>query len=115
MSWKLPSSISRLSVVFVALGSTLLIATHWYSRAVDGNPIRLAKDSEGVVRLMTKLEVLEERLEASQRLAAAAPKDTARAAVAEAWLGAKRAEEKRLQLAGLETRAAPHTAQDLGL
>ena len=114
MSWKLPASISRLAVVFVAIGSTTLIATHWYSRAFDGNPIRLAKDNEGVVRLMTKLEALEERLESSKRLAAAAPNDMARAAVADAWLGAARAEEKRLKLAGLEIRAA-HTAQDLEL
>ena len=114
MSWKLSASVSRYSVIFVALGTTALLGTHWYQRAIDGNPITLAKDGEGVVRFMTKLEALEARAESSQRLAIASPDDTARAAVAEAWQHAAQDEAKRMRLAGVETQGVM-TTRDLEL
>jgi len=110
--WHLPASVSRAAVVVCALGSTALSGSFWYARAIDGDPVRLARGADGAVRLMTRLEALEERAAAAAALAAAAPGDAARVAVVGAWRGAIDAERARLRAAGVDPDAAAAADDD---
>ena len=113
MSFRLPASISRLSVILAVAGSTALSGFYWYARFIDGDPVRLMRGEDGVVRLMSKLEALEERVAAADARAAASPHDESCAAAAHAWRGAARAEVARLKAAGLEPLPTAQSADEL--
>jgi hypothetical protein len=110
---RLPASISRVSVIFALAGSTALSGYYWYARAIDGDPVRLMRGEDGVVRLMSKLEALEERVVAADARAAAFPHDESCTTAAHAWRGAARAEVARLKAAGLEPLPIARSAGEL--
>lgn len=54
----LPFSASRLAVLGVSAFTVTLTGVFWYQRAFNANPMRLAKDADGVYRYMTKADLL---------------------------------------------------------
>ena len=69
--------------------SSLLVAAVAYARA-SGAPMRMIRDEDGVVRFQTREEALQDHLEASERLSAAAPTDESRARLTKYWREALR-------------------------
>jgi hypothetical protein len=96
---QLSSRVSGPLVLGLLGGTAALLSVVAYSRAVLGDPMRATRDSEGVLRFVTREEVLQDRLEASERLEQASPQDASRARVTAMWRKAVRearlAEESR--------------------
>ncbi len=108
------SRVSRGLVIAAGLVTFGTTGAVWYARAMSADPVRLSRDADGVVRLMTRAELLDVKLAAARERAAAAPDDAQAAQTVLAWEHALETEKTRLAAAGVQPRG-PASADDLTL
>lgn len=97
MALRVPFRVGR---VFVSVGlaaSAATLALYAYKRYVLLDPFKVVKDDSGAYRWQSRLEHINERLEATLAALRAAPTDTRLAYEAAVWLMAKQEEEARLR------------------
>ena len=59
MSLKLPARVSKLLVTALSAGAVAGAGLLWYQRVIMRQPVGLMRDSEGILRVRTRKDVLE--------------------------------------------------------
>ncbi len=102
-----PTRVSRVIVLLGMTGCVTLTGLFWYARAIGGDPFRVSRDADGVLRLMTRAELLEARLVDARRRASVSPSDASLDLAVKGYEGALASEQRRLEAIGGQTRPPP--------